>query len=130
MGGRGIVPASGGPVSFTVQMQFMWARLWSPKNCSWDFIKTWGVGEAEMPCLFLKPPLHFLGLLSGRASSPCLRSVYPTCIPVVWLELLPGREAWEALLCLLRNRKSLFAQSKQTHKLQGSCSVQSWSPRR
>lgn len=35
-----------------------------------------------------------------------------------------AEKPWEALLCLLRNRKSLFAQSKQTHKLQGSLSVQ------
>lgn len=102
----------------------------SPRNCSWALIKTWELGEAEMSCLFLKPQLHFLGLLSGRASSLCLRSVYPTSIRVFGKNCCLAEKPWEALLCLLRNRKSLFAQSKQTHKLQGSRSVQSCSPRR
>lgn len=56
----------------------------SPRNRSWALTETWELGEAEISCLLLKPQLHFFGRLGGRASFPCLRSVYPTNIPVIW----------------------------------------------
>ena len=50
----------------------------SPRKCSWALIKTWVPREAEMFCLFVKPQLYFLGLLSGWVSSQCLSSVLPS----------------------------------------------------
>ena len=67
-----------------------------------------------MSYLFLNPQLHVLGLLSGRASSLCLRSVYPTSIPVVWWKLLPGRETLGSF-ALSSKKQEVIICPKQTN---------------
>lgn len=74
----------------------------TPKSASWGCL----VGGPRPPVSALFTPQAFLSF----GKNCCL-----------------AEKPWEALLCLLRNRKSLFAQSKQIHKLQGSRSVQTQS---
>lgn len=117
---------SEGPVRMSLCRCSVWGqRPWRPRNCSWYSIKMWKPGDAELSCLFLKPQFLFLGLLHGRASSLCVSVLFtPQAFLSFGKNCCLAKKPWEALLRLLRNRKLLFAQSKQTHKLQGSHSVQ------
>ena len=102
----------------------------SPRNCSWALIKTWVLGKLGCPVYFSTSNCTSWGCSVGGPHL-CVSVLFtPQAFLSFGKNCCLAEKPWEALLCLLRNRKSLFAQSKQTHKLQGSRSVQSCSLRR
>lgn len=87
-------------------------------------LKCGSLGKLKCPACFSNPSSTSGGCLVGRPHPHILVLFTPQAFLSFGKNCCLAEKPWEALLCLLRNRKSLFAQSKQTHKLQGSRSVQ------
>ena len=105
-----IVPTLGGPVRISQGRHSLCGQEpHSPRNCSWALIKTWVPREAEMFCLFIKPQLYFLGLLSG-GSHPCVSVLfYQVRNPVPSLSSLVRKATaiiFQRLLCQPRSVQS------------------------
>lgn len=97
---------------------------WSPRNRSRIPLKCGSWGKLKCPACFSKPSSTPWGCLVGRPHPRILVLFTPQAFLSFGKNCCLAEKPWEALLCLLRNRKSLFAQSKQTRKLQGSRPVQ------
>lgn len=87
-------------------------------------LKCGSLRKLNCPACFSNPNSTFGGCSVGEPH-PCVSVLFtPQAFRSLGKNFCLAEKPWEALLRLLRNRKSLFAQSKQTHKLQGSSSVQ------